>query len=209
MHPAPAFRDDDAALERVVNIGFAQIVIVTPEGLMMVHAPMTRHAATLRFHVARHNRAAPYLDGASALLSASAVDGYLSPNWYAVPGDQVPTWNYVAIEVEGRLHALDEDELIAQLDDLAAFHEPRVNPGAPWTRGKMNDIRFRAMLQGIRGYELRPAAIRGTTKLSQNKSFSDRQGVVAGLRAAGNFSLATAMEDIMPDATGSTSAQPR
>ncbi len=198
MHPNPAFRHDGEALERVAAIGFAHIAIATPGGPMMIHAPVTRHAARLRFHVARHNRATPYLDGATALLSASPVDGYVSPNWYAAPRDQVPTWNYVAIEIEGPLRSLDDDELIDQLDELAAFHEPRVNPTAPWTRAKMDDARFRAMLKGICGYELRPLAIRGTAKLSQNRSMQDRHGVIAGLRAAGNATLATAMNDMIP-----------
>jgi transcriptional regulator len=70
MHPNPAFRDDAAALDRVAAIGFAHIAIVTPAGPMMVHAPVTRHAAGLRFHVARHNRTTPHLDGAMAGVSA-------------------------------------------------------------------------------------------------------------------------------------------
>jgi transcriptional regulator len=200
MHPNPAFRNDAAALDRVAAIGFAHIAVFTPAGPMMVHAPVTRHAAGLRFHVARHNRATPYLDGAMALLSVSPVDGYISPNWYAAPTDQVPTWNYVAIEVEGRLRLLDEPALIEQLDDLAARHEPRVNPAAPWTRDKMDAARFQAMLQGIRGFELLPTAIRGTTKLSQNKSSQDRQRVVAALDASGNGRLATAMADALAPA---------
>ena len=196
MHPDPAFRDDDAALDRVAAIGFAHIAVVTPAGLMMIHVPVTRHGGDLRFHVARRNRACPHLDGAAALLSVSPLNGYISPNWYADPGDQVPTWNYVSIEVEGTVRRLDEEDLVDQLDRLAALHEPRVNPAAPWTRAKMNDARFRAMLRGIAGYELHPIAIRGTRKLSQNKSAADRTGVIGGLLASGNTALAAAMDEI-------------
>lgn len=124
-------------------IGFAHIAIAATGGSpMLVHAPVTRHGDALRFHVARHNRAAAYLDGATALLCVSPLDGYVSPNWYVVPGDQVPTWNYVTIEVKGPLRRLDEAELIEQLDELARVHESRVNPSAPWTRDKMNPARF-------------------------------------------------------------------
>jgi transcriptional regulator len=171
---------------------------------MLVHAPVTRHSDTLRFHVSRHHRAADHLEGASALLCVTPLDGYVSPNWYVVPGDQVPTWNYVAIEVEGVLRRLDEAELVDQLDELARVHEPRVNPGAPWTRAKMNPARFQAMLAGIRGFELCPNAIRGTSKLSQNKPVADRAGVVAGMYAAGNGMMAAAMEDIAAAIQGSS-----
>ncbi len=178
---------------------------------MLVHAPVTRHGDALRFHVARHNRAAAHLDaahldGATALLCVVPVDGYVSPNWYAVPGDQVPTWNYVAIEIEGLLRRLDEGELVEQLDELARVHEPRVNPGAPWTRAKMDPARFRAMLAGIRGFELCPTMVRGTTKLSQNKTPADRAGVVAGMEAAGNRAMAAAMGDIAAAMPGASPA---
>ncbi len=127
------------------------------------------------------------------IASITGVEGYISPNWYADPGNQVPTWNYVAVELEGVVHPLDEDALIAQLDALAASHEPRVIPDSPWNRDKMDDARFRAMLRAIAGFELRIDAVRGTTKLSQNKPAADRDQVIDRLQASGNGSLATAM----------------
>ncbi|MBJ6120277.1 FMN-binding negative transcriptional regulator [Sphingomonas mollis] len=201
MHPNPAFRADEpvaAVLARAAAIGFAHLTIATPAGLMVAHVPVTRHGTTLRFHVARSNRIAPHLDGATALVSIVGPDGYVSPNWYPVPGDQVPTWNYVAIEIDGYVRALDEAGLVEQLDTLAATHELRVNPAAPWTRDKMDPRAFAAMLRAIRGFELTVTAIRTTTKLSQNKRPPDRDGVIAGLTACGNDALAEAMLDVLP-----------
>lgn len=80
-------------------------------------------------------------------------------------------------------HALDEAALIAQLDALAALHEPSVNPGAPWTRDKTDPAVFAKMLRAIRGFAVEITAIRGTTKLGQNKRPEDRTGVIVGLRA--------------------------
>ncbi|MDP1027348.1 FMN-binding negative transcriptional regulator [Sphingomonas sp. KR1UV-12] len=193
MHPAPAFRSDEDWLALAGTIGFAHIFLAGAEGLMVVHAPVTRHGDRLRFHVSRANRIAPHLPGAAALVSVQGVDGYVSPNWYAAPVDQVPTWNYVAVEIDGIVAPLDEAELLAQLDELAAVHEPRVNPAAPWTRDKTDPARIVALLRGIVGFELTPTAIRGTRKLSQNKTTADRAGTVAGLDAAGNVALAAAM----------------
>ncbi len=160
---------------------------------MVAHAPVTRHGDALRLHVARANRIAPHLDGATVLVSVAGPDGYISPNWYAASRDQVPTWNYLAIEIDGTARAVDEAALIDHLDTLAASHEPRVNPAAPWTRDKMDDTVFRRMLRGIVGFEVTVTAVRTTTKFSQNKSAADRAGAVAGLRAGGNDVLADAM----------------
>ena len=195
MHPDPAFRADSAnALARVAAIGFAHVFAATPAGPMVAHVAATRAGDTLRFHLSRANRLTPHLDGASVVVSAADADGYVSPNWYTAPGDQVPTWNYRAVEIDGVARALGEAELVEQLEALAAAHEPRASPANPWTRTKMDAAVFRRMLSGIDGFEVTVTAARITDKLSQNKPARDRAGVIAGLAAAGNPALAAAME---------------
>jgi transcriptional regulator len=197
MHPNRAFRfDSDAAiLDWAVARGFAHIVADTPEGMMVVHAPIVAAGAdAVRFHVARGNRITAHLDGARVLLSIAGPDGYITPNWYAEAAQSVPTWNYVSAEIAGIARVIDEKTLVAQLDALAAQHEPRVAPEGPWTRDKMAPDRFTAMLRAIIGFEVAIKAIRGTTKLSQNKNDADVGGVIAGLRATGNPDLAAATE---------------
>lgn len=196
MHPNKAFRfDSDAAmLDWAFARGFAHILAATTEGPMVAHAPIVpAGGSAARFHLARGNRLAPLLDGARVVLSIAGPDGYITPNWYADPAQQVPTWNYVAVEIEGTARALDEDGLIEQLDMLAAIHEPRVIPEAPWTRAKIDDARFRAMLRAIIGFEVTIEAVRGTNKLGQNKSDADRAGTIDGLSASGNIMLADLM----------------
>lgn len=196
MHPNQAFRfDSDAAmLDWAVARSFAHVLAATPEGPMVAHAPIVRSSDNaVRFHLARPNRIVPLLDGARVLLSISGTDGYITPNWYADPTQQVPTWNYVAVELEGVCHTLGENGLVDLLDALAAAHEPRVIPENPWTRAKMDDARFRAMLRAIIGFEVTIDAIRGTNKLGQNKSAADRAGAVDGLAHSGNIALADLM----------------
>ncbi len=193
MHPKGTFRDAGTDwLDFADARGFAHIFAGTTVGLMMVHAPVTRHGDALRFHVSRANRIAPHLDGSTVIASVSTVDGYISPSWYADPADQVPTWNFVAVEIDGVARAIDDDALTEQLDALAARHEPRVSPDKPWTRDKMGDALFRRMLRGIVGFELDVRDIRETVKLSQHRP-ADLAGTVTGLRAAGHDALAEAM----------------
>ncbi len=190
MHPNRAFRSDADPLAMAASIGFAHIFADTPDGPMVVHAPVTRHGDGLRFHVARANRIAGHLDEAFVLLSVVGPQGYISPNWYVRPGDQVPTWNFVAVEIDGLASAVGDDDLVAHLDTLAANHEPR---DRPWTRDKMDDAVFRRMLGGIRGFAVTVTATRTTDKRSQNKPEADRVGVIAGLAAEGNAPMASAM----------------
>lgn len=192
MHPNPKFRAEADWLDFADARGFAHIFAVTPAGPMAVHAPITRHGDELRFHVSRANRIAGQLAGAPVIASVTTVDGYVSPNWYADPADQVPTWNFVGVEVEGVARALTDEETTAQLDALAARHEPQVNPSAPWTRDKMDDAVFRRMLRGIAGFRIAGGVVRETVKLSQHRP-ADLAGTLAGLRAVGHAALADAM----------------
>src|SRR3569833_154325 len=155
MHPNRAFRfDSDAAiLDWAVARGFAHIFADTPDGPMVVHAPIVAVGTdAVRFHVSRGNRMAPHLDGARVLISIAGPDVYITPNWYVDGAASVPTWNYVSAEIDGTARAIDEETLTDQLDRLAALHEPRVAPHRPWTRDKMPEDRFRVLFLVFFGF---------------------------------------------------------
>lgn len=205
MHPNSAFRpgQDDLAALFVREIGFAAIFASTPDGPRVAHAPvvLSDDAATLQFHLARGNALTRHLGGASALVVVQGPDAYVSPGWYAA-ADQVPTWNYVAVEMEGMAQKLDDDALIAQLDTLSASHEARIGATPPWTRDKMNPALFSKMTGAITGFEIRITAWRPTIKLSQNKPADESERVAAGLEATGHSALAQLMRHLGGDREG-------
>lgn len=190
MHPDRGFawEDREAMLAFVADIAFATIAA---EGPVVVHAPvLVTGPDRLRFHISRGNRAT--LDDKRAIVSVLGPDAYISPDWYGVD-DQVPTWNYLAVEAEGPLRQLDEAELADLLDGLSAAHESRLAPKLEWTRAKMTAGRFEGMLKAIIGYELAIEELRGTRKLGQNKGEGQRLAAAAGL-APFNPELAALME---------------
>jgi transcriptional regulator len=187
MHPNAAFRwEDEAAMRAFVAArGFATLCVAGPEGPIVAHAPLIlTEDGQLRFHVARANRITRQLDGATLLASVTDADFYVSPDWYAAE-DQVPTWNYLAVEVEGPVKALDEAGLAAQVEALSDRFERTLAPKPVWTRDKMTPGRFEAMLKAIRGFELSPTAWRGTRKMGQNKGPEDRAALMQALTDAG------------------------
>ena len=190
MHPNRAFtwEDREAMLAFVSDVAFATIAA---EGPVVAHAPvLVAGPDRLRFHVSRGNRAK--LEGTRAIASVLGPDGYISPDWYGA-GDPVPTWNYVAVEAEGPVRRLDEAETVALLDALSATHEVRLAPKKVWTRDKMAPGKFETMVKAITGYELSIEDLRGTRKLGQNKSDTERLNVAASL-ALYNPALAALME---------------
>jgi transcriptional regulator len=200
MHPDGRFEWGDTAemMEFVRQISFSTLFVAAPKGHFAFHVPVTvedgRH---VRFHVARRNRGTEALDGARGLLSCLGPDAYLSPDWYGTP-DQVPTWNYVAVEAEGMLRRLEESEVVKQLDKLSAAHEARLAPKTPWTRAKMSPDRFEAMTKAILGFEMEVRELRGTRKLAQHKLAHERRGAIEGMAAAGAKEMAELMREAPP-----------
>ncbi len=197
MHPSKAFAwaDDVALYSFITENPFAHIFATTPQGPMVAHAPVIVTAqGNLRFHLATPNRLVPHLDGRTALVSITGANGYQSADWYAAR-DQVPTWLYCAVEVEGRLRRLDREELIAQVDALSAQMEARLLPKLPWTRAKMPPGKFEAMLPFITGFEVEAQAMRGTKKLNQHKAAADVAAMIAGQAGAERADIVMLIEE--------------
>ena len=187
MHPAATFKvEDEAALLAQLAAHPFVTLAAAPDGRPRIaHAPVVvRRLASglaIDFHVSRGNALAPFLaDGFRGVAVSLEADAYVSPDWYEA-ADQVPTWNYVSVEVEGPIAMLDEAGLVTLLDDLSAQEEARLAPKPPWTRGKMSPGRFDAMVRAIVGARMTVERLEGVTKLSQNKSEADRAGVIAAL----------------------------
>ena len=198
MHPNAAFRWDDRGAMRAfaAEVGFGMLFLTTPDGPRVAHVPFVfLDDDRLAFHLARGNAITKYLNGAEALFVVNGPDGYISPDWYGIP-DQVPTWNYVALELQGVARKMDEAALIAQADALSLNQEARLAPKPVWTRAKMAAGRFEAMLGGITGFEMEVTAWRSTVKLGQNKSAEVRMAAADGAETAGNRAIAHLMRNV-------------
>ena len=187
MHAAPGFRETDKGrlLAELAAHPFVALA-AAPEGRVLVaHAPAVVRClpdgVALDFHLSRANVLSPFLEaGFRAVAVSLAAETYVSPDWYA-SADQVPTWNYVSVEAEGPVRALDDAGLVTLLDDLSAQEEARLAPKTPWTRHKMSPGRLDAMTRAIVGARLTVERLEGVTKLGQNKDAADRDGVVVAL----------------------------
>jgi len=102
----------------------------------------------------------------------------------------VPTWSYVAVEMEGPVRPLDREALIRMLDDMSTEHEARLAPKPAWTRDKMSEGRFEGLLKAISGFELEIASWRGTSKIDQDKPAEVRSRVGDAMAARGDQGMA-------------------
>lgn len=200
MHPNAAFRHPDRdLLETLIDqIGFGMVFAQTPDGPRVAHvALLSTGDGAVQFHLSRGNALAKHLADSTALIVVNGPDGYVSPRWYADPA-QVPTWNYVALELEGRVRRMDAEGTLAQITELSEKHEGRIAAGQPWTMDKLPPERLRALLAGVVGFEMEIQAWRETMKLSQNKDAAERERLAAGLESEGAVGIARLMRTLAP-----------
>jgi transcriptional regulator len=141
--------------------------------------------SVLRGHLARSN---PAWQKHPATLDVLAIfqgpQAYVSPSWYPTKhehGKAVPTWNYVAVHVEGRLQVIDDRSwLRQQLGILVAEHESGF--AQPWAIDDAPADYIDKMLAAIVGIEITVTGIQGKWKISQNQPEQNRAGVVQGLQ---------------------------
>jgi transcriptional regulator len=150
-------------------------------GPLLSHVPflLSEDGLSADLHLVRSNPIAR-LDGVSAVIAVSGPDGYVSPDWYGVE-DQVPTWNYVAAHVRGRLERLGDGLMRDMLDRQSAAYEERLLPKRPWTADKMSDGALDRLMRSILPFRLHVEGIDATWKLNQNKTEAARLGAAAGI----------------------------
>ena len=202
MHPNSVFRRTENAqsLALVRDRAFGTLAVSTEGAPLLSHVPflLSEDASYADLHLVRSNpicRAAR--EGIPARLAVSGPDGYISPDWYGDPG-QVPTWNYVAVHLIGRLSPLPHEQIDLLLAAQSAAFEGRLDPKTPWTMDKM-DPEVRTRLQRmILPFRLHIDETDSTWKLSQNKTEPMR--ISAAARIETGFGqelggLATLMQD--------------
>lgn len=191
MHPDPLYRTDDRALcESLIDeIGFGMVFAATPDGPRVAHTPLLSTGdGAIRFHLARGNALARHLAGETALIVVNGPDAYVSPRWYD-NRETVPTWDYIALELEGRVRRMNDEGLEAFLHAAIEKHEGRLE-GAPWRAEESSEKVWSGLFRGIVGFELEVLAWRPTIKLSQNKPAETRARIASGLEEAGAPALA-------------------
>lgn len=171
MHPNPAFRKD--VRERHLGLarerGFGTLAVCSDEGPLLSHVPflLSEDGSTADLHLVRSNPICR-LGAVDAVIAVAGPDGYVSPDWYGIP-DQVPTWNYVAVHLRGRLHPLPDESIRGLLERQSEFFESRLHPKLAWTMDKMPPDVLERMLRMILPFQLTITDVQGTWKLSQNK----------------------------------------
>lgn len=198
MHPNPAFRKAETArnLDFARARGFGVVTVAGDPWPLAAHVPflLSEDGARAEAHLARSNPILRALREGPlpALLAVSGPDGYVSPDWYGDP-QQVPTWNYVAVHLRGRLELADPAGLRDHLRAVSAWFEEAL-PKAPWRLEKMEPEALAKLERSILPVTMQVEQVDGTWKLNQNKPEHARRGAAEAMGGSIGSDLAALAE---------------
>lgn len=201
MHPNPVYRSEDRAriLGFAADRGFGTLAV---NGPMLSHVPFVLMGdRAVGMHLVRSNPIARALAGGElpAVLAVIGPDSYVSPDWYDM-ADQVPTWNYAAVHLRGRLRALDGSQLRPHLVALSAAFEARIPGKVPWRLDKVDAGVQARLMRMIVPVALEIEAVDGTWKLAQNKPEAARAAAADAIAQDGIGQEVAALAALMRSA---------
>lgn len=173
----------------IVSQPLGTLVTLGASGLFASHIPMVleddgSQFGVLKGHISRANTQwRDFVPTVDALAIFAGHQHYISPNWYPGKkehGKEVPTWNYAVVHAYGPLEVIDDEQwLLTFLHRLTDIHE--AGSPVPWNVSDAPADFIKSLLHGIIGLELPIQRLEGKWKVSQNRTETERKGVIEGL----------------------------
>ncbi len=132
---------------------------------------------TLQGHISKENpQWESFTDNEEVLAIFSGPHSYISSSWY--DHENVPTWNFIAVHVYGKIRILDEAAGLENLKKLVEKYESSSeNPV------KIENLSKKTMMQtrGIVSFEIEITEIHAQKKLSQNRDDKNHENIITEL----------------------------
>ncbi len=201
MHPNPIFREGETArnLAFLRARSFGVLSVNGASVPLMAHVPfvLSDCGRFARLHLVRSNPIARQIKTPQpAIIAVSGPDSYISPDWYDAP-DQVPTWNYVAVQMQGELQPVPQAQLREDLAVLSAHFEGQLAPKPQWRMEKMDQEALSRMMRMILPFRFELKTVEGTWKLNQNKSDDMRRAASKSVAQHGIGQEVGLLSDLM------------
>ena len=134
-------------------------------------------------HIAKANPQSKNLKNEDEILAIfNGPHSYISSSWYQK--ENVPTWNYVAVHVYGKVKIIEGEELLESLKKLVDKYEK--NSENPVSVEKMSS-RTLKQINGIIGFSIKITEIQAAYKLSQNREEKDFHNITNELEKNGDL----------------------
>jgi transcriptional regulator len=168
--------------------GFAILISQADSRLRATHIPLvldTDHhgKSILTGHLSKANRQWKNFSANDEVLAVFlGPHAYISSSWY--DHENVPTWNYVAVHVYGRVRLVKGELLKEQLSKMVDKYEAGLKN--PVSIGRMSKDFLEQEIKGLIAFEIEITEIQAASKLSQNRDDKNYDRILAGLVQKGD-----------------------
>lgn len=189
MYTPEIYKNEDPESIRtfIKENSFGILINQTHGKLCATHIPIELETnadgkEVLQGHISKLNpQAEGFAENDQVLAVFSGPHSYISSSWY--DHENVPTWNYIAVHVYGRIKIKDEAATIESLKKLVDKYEAgSENPV------RLEDLSAKTMREarGIFGFEIEIDEIQATKKLSQNRDDHNYKNIISELEKTEN-----------------------
>lgn len=161
---------------------FAILVNQSNGKINATHIPLfieesTNNKLVLSGHISKLNpQSENFAENGNVLAIFSGAHSYISSSWY--DHEEVPTWNYIAVHVEGKIEILNQELTLLHLENLVNKYEK--NSENPISTKTLSEKTMR-QANGIVAFTIIVEKIDAVKKLSQNKNEVTKKSIISHL----------------------------
>ncbi|WP_339876456.1 FMN-binding negative transcriptional regulator [uncultured Algoriphagus sp.] len=188
IHLLNRWKDDAEVLAFLKKNAFATLVSQIDSKPWATHLPLVIDEnedgkAVLSGHIAKANPQWKNLaDDQEVMVIFQGPHAYISSSWYN--HENVPTWNYLAVHVYGKIKLIRGEKLMDHLKKLVNTYE----------EGRPNRVSIDTMsvdyvakqIMALVGFEILITEVHGSRKLSQNRDEINHKNIVKNLEESSN-----------------------
>lgn len=164
--------DIDAIKQFIKQNSFGILVSQFQQKILATHIPLvlSQDGSKLFSHLSRANpQAKNFIPGSEVLAIFSGAHAYVSSSWY--DHENVPTWNYIAAHVYGKIQVLSGKEVYESLDYFMKRYEST-------TLDHLSEKYVDAQVKGIIAFQIDITSMEATYKLSQNRDQKNHENII-------------------------------
>jgi transcriptional regulator len=165
------------------KFSFATIITQSSDEPFISHIPLLfdEENQVLLGHCARANpQWKEFADGKKVTVLFHGPHAYISPAWYQPKPDNVPTWNYISVHVQGCAELIEHPtEVYANMQRMVNHFETRYQTG--WSLPEEVNEDLSRLASAIVVFQIKIKDIQAKFKLSQKQGVDDRKNVIKRL----------------------------
>ncbi|MFN3761472.1 MAG: FMN-binding negative transcriptional regulator [Algoriphagus aquaeductus] len=183
IHPLNAWESEPEVIEFIRKNAFGSLISMADGRPWATHLPLVldqnpNGQAVLHGHLAKANAQWKQLpENEDVLVLFQGPHAYISSSWYN--HENVPTWNYLAVHIYGKIRMIEGEELMHHLKTLVNIYEQgRPNRVQVET---MSEAYVESQIRALVGIEISITEVQASAKLSQNRDEVNYQNIITKL----------------------------